>query len=221
MGYTATEIHSTRSLNQRIQALEGFKIGRFRVMIATDIAARGIDVTGIQVVINYDLPATGEDYVHRIGRTGRAGMTGHAITFASSNEKGDVRGIERLIRKTLTVSKTPGDLPTVDMPRMERDDRPPRRDQRRPFGAGRSQSQSQGTGQSRGNPRGPRPQGRGRSFAPAGGARPESPQKRTGGSGGRGRFSRDKRSREPEYKKPSRPIYSGDGGYFLPPRDNE
>jgi ATP-dependent RNA helicase RhlE len=71
MGYTAAEIHSNRSLNQRIEALEGFKIGRYRIMVATDIAARGIDVAGIQLVINYDLPATAEDYVHRIGRTGR------------------------------------------------------------------------------------------------------------------------------------------------------
>jgi ATP-dependent RNA helicase RhlE len=107
MGHTASEIHSNRSLNQRIEALEGFKIGRYRVLIATDIAARGIDVTGIQLVINFDLPATAEDYVHRIGRTGRAGMTGHAISFALPDQRGDVRSIERLIRKTLDVSRTP------------------------------------------------------------------------------------------------------------------
>ncbi len=106
-GYSAAEIHSNRSLNQRIEALEGFKIGRYRVLVATDIAARGIDVTGIQVVINYDLPATAEDYVHRIGRTGRAGMTGHAISFALPDQRGDVRSIERLIRKNLNVSQAP------------------------------------------------------------------------------------------------------------------
>ncbi len=105
MGYTATEIHSNRSLNQRLEALDGFKLGRYRVLIATDIAARGIDVTGIQLVINYDLPDNAEDYVHRIGRTGRAGLAGHAISFATPEQKGDVRSIERLIRKTLPVSK--------------------------------------------------------------------------------------------------------------------
>jgi len=107
MGHTATEIHSNRSLNQRIEALEGFKIGKYRVLVATDIAARGIDVTGIQLVLNYDLPATAEDYVHRIGRTGRAGLSGHAISFATSDQKQDVRSIERLIRKNLEVSRTP------------------------------------------------------------------------------------------------------------------
>ncbi len=107
MGHTASEIHSNRSLNQRIQALEGFKIGRYRVLVATDIAARGIDVTGIELVLNYDLPATAEDYVHRIGRTARAGRTGHAISFATPEQRLDVRGIERLIRKNLPVSKTP------------------------------------------------------------------------------------------------------------------
>ena len=110
MGYTAAEIHSNRSLNQRIEALEGFKIGRYRVLVATDIAARGIDVSGIELVINYDLPATAEDYVHRIGRTGRAGLAGHAISFALPEQRSEVRAIERLIRKPLDVSKTP-DMP--------------------------------------------------------------------------------------------------------------
>jgi len=105
MGHTANEIHSNRSLGQRLEALEGFKIGRYRVLVATDIAARGIDVTGIQLVLNYDLPDKPSDYVHRIGRTGRAGMTGHAISFATPDQHGDVRGIERLIKKSLPVSR--------------------------------------------------------------------------------------------------------------------
>jgi ATP-dependent RNA helicase RhlE len=111
MGHTATEIHSNRSLGQRKDALDGFKKGKYRVLVATDIAARGIDVTGIQLVINYDLPATAEDYVHRIGRTGRAGMEGHAITFAQHDQRREVKGIERLIKKTLNVSNLP-DLKT-------------------------------------------------------------------------------------------------------------
>ncbi len=104
MGHQAAEIHSNRSLSQRREALEGFRSGRFRVLVATDIAARGIDVRGIELVINYDLPGTPEDYVHRIGRTGRAGAAGHAISFVMPEERSEVRRIERLIRKTIPVS---------------------------------------------------------------------------------------------------------------------
>lgn len=105
-GETAAEIHSNRSLNQRLEALQGFKSGRYRILVATDIAARGIDVVGIELVVNYDLPDNAEDYVHRIGRTGRAGQTGHAISFATPDQRGDVRSIERLIKKALPVSQT-------------------------------------------------------------------------------------------------------------------
>ncbi|MEK7122423.1 MAG: C-terminal helicase domain-containing protein, partial [Patescibacteria group bacterium] len=103
----AAEIHSNRTLNQRLAALEGFKIGKYRVLVATDIAARGIDVKGIQLVINYDLPENPEDYVHRIGRTGRAGLTGHAISFATFEQKKDIAQIERLIKKVIRPSRTP------------------------------------------------------------------------------------------------------------------
>lgn len=114
LGYTATEMHSNRSLNQRKEALEGFKSGRYRVLVATDIAARGIDVKNIELVINYDLPSQSEDYVHRIGRTARAGAEGHAISFATPDQRGDIRDIERLIRKAIPVSNVPGFLaPTV------------------------------------------------------------------------------------------------------------
>lgn len=107
IGEKVNEIHSNRSLRQRIEALEGFKIGRYRVLVATDIAARGIDVKGIQMVINYDLPDTPNDYVHRIGRTGRAGLAGHAISFATSDQRRDVIQIERVIKKALRLSQTP------------------------------------------------------------------------------------------------------------------
>lgn len=107
-GHRAAEIHSNRSLAQRRDALEGFKSGKYRVLVATDIAARGIDVQGIEAVVNYDLPAQTEDYVHRIGRTGRAGMKGMAISFATPDQEGEIRRIERLIRKTLKVTRTSG-----------------------------------------------------------------------------------------------------------------
>ena len=105
MGYSAAEIHSNRSLGQRREALEGFKSGKYRVLVATDIASRGIDVTGIELVLNYDLPEDAENYVHRIGRTARAGHKGHAISFATPDQGHDVRDIERLIKATLPVSK--------------------------------------------------------------------------------------------------------------------
>jgi ATP-dependent RNA helicase RhlE len=107
MGYKAAEIHSNRSLSQRREALDGFKSGRYKVLVATDIASRGIDVTGIELVINYDLPEDAENYVHRIGRTARAGCRGHAISFATPDQSRDVRDIEKLIRLSLPVSKHP------------------------------------------------------------------------------------------------------------------
>jgi ATP-dependent RNA helicase RhlE len=107
MGHSAAEIHSNRSLAQRREALDGFKSGKYKVLVATDIAARGIDVIGIELVLNYDLPDDTENYVHRIGRTGRAGHKGHAISFATSDQSRDVRDIEKLIRATLPVSRHP------------------------------------------------------------------------------------------------------------------
>jgi len=105
MGIRSAEIHSNRSLVQRREALEGFKSGKYKVLVATDIAARGIDVTGIELVLNYDLPEDAENYVHRIGRTGRAGCRGHAISFATPEQSAEVRDIEKLIRTTLPISK--------------------------------------------------------------------------------------------------------------------
>lgn len=107
IGHAAAEIHGNRSLAQRRDALEGFKTGRYRVLVATDIASRGIDVKGIELVVNFDLPMQTEDYVHRIGRTARAGAEGHAISFAMPEERRDMRDIERLIRQPLTVSPVP------------------------------------------------------------------------------------------------------------------
>jgi len=116
MGHAAAEIHSNRSLGQRRDALEGFKTGKYRVLIATDIAARGIDVSGIELVVNYDLPSNTEDYVHRIGRTARAGLAGRAISFATFDQRNDIRDIERLVRTGLKVRNVPA-LPFDRYPR--------------------------------------------------------------------------------------------------------
>ncbi len=105
MGHLASEIHSDRTLAQRREALDGFKSGKYRILAATDIAARGIDVVGIELVINYDLPDDAENYVHRIGRTGRAGLAGHAISFATPDQRNDVKSIERVIKMSLPVSQ--------------------------------------------------------------------------------------------------------------------
>lgn len=120
MGHTSAEIHSDRSLSQRKLALDQFKKGAVRILVATDIAARGIDVKDIELVINYDLPDQHEDYVHRIGRTGRAGQTGHAISFATPDQKNDVRQIERLMNRSLPISKLP-ELPKREMAQMKRE----------------------------------------------------------------------------------------------------
>lgn len=124
LGISAAEIHSNRSLGQRREALEGFKAGKYRVLIATDIASRGIDVTGIELVVNYDLPGTSDDYVHRIGRTARAGASGHAITFAMPDELREVRAIERLIRKNLPISALPNLPFRTEFPAMPFQDTP-------------------------------------------------------------------------------------------------
>jgi ATP-dependent RNA helicase RhlE len=101
----AGEIHSDRSQAQRQQALNAFKQGRIRILVATDIAARGIDVSNIELVVNYDLPDDSEDYVHRIGRTARAGKTGKAVSLAMPDQIGEIRAIERLIKKSIPLTK--------------------------------------------------------------------------------------------------------------------
>ncbi len=102
-GIPACAIHGNKSQSARNAALAGFKNGRTRVLVATDIAARGIDVDGITHVINYDLPMEPETYIHRIGRTARAGAEGDAISFCSADERAMLNGIERLIRKAIPV----------------------------------------------------------------------------------------------------------------------
>lgn len=117
-GFRVEAIHGNRSQSQRQRALDSFKNGRVTVLIATDLAARGIDVDGITHVINYDLPLEVDNYVHRIGRTARAGATGRAISFCSSDERGRLKAIEHLIRQRMDVCR--------DLPAFAAEVKPPR-----------------------------------------------------------------------------------------------
>lgn len=109
MGHRANEIHSNRTQHQRQEALKGFSSGKYRILVATDIAARGIDVDNVELVVNYDLPEQSEDYVHRIGRTGRAGRSGKAVSFASPEQKWDISQIQQLINLTLPIKSPSGE----------------------------------------------------------------------------------------------------------------
>src|SRR6185436_14580692 len=107
-GIRTATLHSNRSQNQRLRALKDFKSGSVRVLVATDIAARGIDVDGISHVVNYDFPKHPEDYVHRIGRTGRALAIGEALSFATPEDQTGLRGLERFIGRGLVRKRADG-----------------------------------------------------------------------------------------------------------------
>jgi ATP-dependent RNA helicase RhlE len=142
-GIKTATLHSNRSQNQRLRALQDFKSGHVRVLVATDIAARGIDVDGISHVVNYDFPMHVEDYIHRIGRTGRANAIGDAISFVTNEDHGELRALERFIGRGLVRKKAEGFNYTASAPpynpaeegrpprhQQQRGQRPPRNDQR-------------------------------------------------------------------------------------------
>jgi ATP-dependent RNA helicase RhlE len=160
-GHSAAAIHGNKSQNARQAALKGFVDGRVRILVATDIAARGIDVPNITHVINYELPDDAENYVHRIGRTGRNGATGIAITLCDGPEKSKLRDVERLIRQTLP---TTGDFGSGEG-RVAKSPSPNRASEKRSF-----------NGQPHGNGRPAQGARQERSHtAPAGAARGEAP----------------------------------------------
>jgi ATP-dependent RNA helicase RhlE len=133
-GVRSEAIHGNKSQNARQKALENFSRGKARVLVATDLASRGIDVNGVTHVINFELPADAESYVHRIGRTARAGASGIAISFCDGSERGQLKGIERLTNQRIAVVPTPAneDMPAAAPPRArsESGDRDERQDER-------------------------------------------------------------------------------------------
>jgi ATP-dependent RNA helicase RhlE len=135
--HSVAVLHANRSQNQRIEALAGFKSGKYEIMVATDIAARGIDVAGVTHVINYDVPQNPEDYVHRIGRTGRAQAVGDAFTLVAPEEQGDIRDIQRFIGQKIPELRLEG------FAYQAYTARPPQPASSRPFHGPRGRSQHQ------------------------------------------------------------------------------
>jgi ATP-dependent RNA helicase RhlE len=179
-GIEAAAIHGNKSQNARTQALADFKAYKIRVLVATEVASRGLDIKELPHVVNFELPNVPEDYVHRIGRTGRAGATGIAVSLVSSDEQGLLKDIEKVLRKTVPIAATPtfapAPPPLPDHNERYRDPRAQPRQQRATHAPRRSQQRSQGEPAKSGNaqqqPRAPHPQGqqhrRHRSGAPRG-----------------------------------------------------
>lgn len=164
-GIRAAAIHGNKSQNARTRALSDFKTGRVTVLVATDIAARGIDIDQLPVVINFDLPMVAEDYVHRIGRTGRAGAEGQAISLVSHDESGLLRDIGRLLKTDLSIRNIEGFEPSTPL-RLDAGAPRPKQQQRQPRsqsggGQGRPGGSSQGRQGGNGGGRSPshRPHG--------------------------------------------------------------
>jgi ATP-dependent RNA helicase RhlE len=168
-GITADAIHGNKSQNARTRALADFKEGKLRVLVATDIAARGLDIEQLPHVVNYELPNVPEDYVHRIGRTGRAGTSGQAISLVSLDEAAFMRDIERLMKVSVERVIVKGFEPSFTMGKFETaPPAPPQQRQQRPQQQRRSprpastssgRSGTSGNGTSRGTPAGGRPAG--------------------------------------------------------------
>jgi ATP-dependent RNA helicase RhlE len=156
----AAAIHGDKSQSQRVRTLEGFKRGRVRVLVATDVAARGIHVEEIDTVVNFDLPTEPETYVHRVGRTGRAGASGVAFTLCGADERSQLASIERLTRSTLRKLELPEGLARESRPAPgpARDLARPARPQRRTGGgSGEGRPRRGASGRGRRGARGRRP----------------------------------------------------------------
>ncbi|MDR2637693.1 MAG: RNA helicase, partial [Zoogloeaceae bacterium] len=171
-GLRSAALHGNKTQSARVRALADFKDGKLTALVATDIAARGIDIDQLPYVINYELPNIAEDYVHRIGRTGRAGEKGEAYSLVCHDEKDYLKGIERLIAKNLTRIILPGFEPQMTLENPAKPN-PPRSGQNRPAQPRPERSGRAGTGGmagvGRGKPGGGRQKTEGRAsrrFAP-------------------------------------------------------
>ena len=193
-GVRAERIHGNRSQAQRTAALEGFKNGRFPVLVATDIAARGIDVDALGHVVNFDVPLVPDDYIHRVGRTGRAEATGDAFTFVSPEEEGNLRDIERAISRRLPRVTVPDfdysakTQAKLEVPLAERiaEIRARKRDERARAAVNAARRSANQRGQAPSAPTPPsRPHYGGRPGAPGRPSRFGPPRRGSGGPGGR------------------------------------
>jgi ATP-dependent RNA helicase RhlE len=235
-GINADAIHGNKSQNARIRALEDFKEGKVKVLVATDIAARGIDIIELPHVVNFDLPHVAEDYVHRIGRTGRAGSSGEAFSLIGAEDRPLLGPIERLINKKIEVRTVEGfDAGRRSTEPQEEERSRSSRGEGRGRGQGQGRSQqprgSQGQGQGQGRNAAPRDPARGasaegrkpagqaeaRKSAPQGeGRKPSGPgqgQPRGNGSGeGRPPRGNKREERGPRYANSPAPRTSGNSG---------
>jgi ATP-dependent RNA helicase RhlE len=227
-GVPSEAIHGNKSQNARQKALDNFSRGRARVLVATDLASRGIDVTGVTHVINYELPADAESYVHRIGRTARAGASGIALSFCDSSERGQLKSIERLTNQRIPVLPTPAneDMPAAPppRPREEREardaERPHSHHGRSPGGPGGHGGRGRhggGGGGRHHRPFGDRSDGERGSSAPAEhrwarGDYRDQPQNGTSQS--------DSYGARPKFNRPYTPRPQGDRPFGGPPRGN-
>ncbi|MBB3227227.1 ATP-dependent RNA helicase RhlE [Luteibacter sp. Sphag1AF] len=178
-GLRSAAIHGNKSQNARTKALADFKSGRVTVLVATDIAARGIDIDQLPIVINFDLPMVAEDYVHRIGRTGRAGAEGQAISLVSHDESGLLRDIRRLLKSDIAITEVAGFEPSHPL-RLDAGAPRPKQQQRQARPGGNS-ARPAGNGGAR--PASHRPHGHsGASTGEGNGAHKRRRQRRPGGS---------------------------------------
>jgi ATP-dependent RNA helicase RhlE len=205
-GISALPIHGNKSQNARTRALAAFKSGELQTLVATDIAARGLDIEQLPHVVNFDLPNVPEDYVHRIGRTGRAGATGEAISLVSREEQPLLRDIERVIRRQLPREVVPGfeagTAPSASFvdAQVPRDSQPaPRRGGQRPEGGGRREANNASRAKPRAQAHGGKP------AAP----RPAAPQQQAGAG--------DKSGAKPRNEAP-RPAGADAGRTGRPPQ---
>ncbi|MEH6604471.1 MAG: DEAD/DEAH box helicase [Pseudomonadales bacterium] len=177
-GIDAAAIHGNKSQGARTRALAGFKNNEIQVLVATDIAARGLDIEQLPHVVNFDLPNISEDYVHRIGRTGRAGSTGQAISLVCADEFADLAGIERLIQTLIPREEIEGFKPVHKLPESRLDQRPIRAKKPKKPNAGHKDGQRSGE-----VARGHKPTGKNRRHT-AGAAKPGGASRRSGGNSG-------------------------------------